>query len=188
MSLLRSSDLASHCLIWLNIYIDFIFCHFQSFAVNEPHRLTTGSSRKWEAWVSHAQFLWAVSQNLHRWPGAKIIKGNCGYVVICERELQAVVCLDSKSKTNKKIASSNIHRVLPVNAQNGWNLWMCCAWALKRGSQFSFFACLVDLWVWKHKVGGYVGDDSVLSQLTRKLKFSLLLLRFQTVNREDKCT
>lgn len=88
MNHLRWLVLVVYCL-----NINFIFCHFQSFAVNEPHRLAAGSSRKWEARVSHAKFLRTVSENLHRWPGAKIIKGNCSYFTV-------VVCLFAWAQTS----------------------------------------------------------------------------------------
>lgn len=51
------------------------FGHLQGAPADEPDGLAAGSGRQREAGAGHAQLLRAVQEDLHRRPGAEIVKG-----------------------------------------------------------------------------------------------------------------
>lgn len=52
-----------------------VFGHLQGAPADEPDGLAAGSGRQREAGAGHAQLLRAVQEDLHRRPGAEIVKG-----------------------------------------------------------------------------------------------------------------
>lgn len=48
---------------------------FQGFTTDEFNRFQTGSGRKWEAGIGHAQFFWTVQENICGWSSAENLKG-----------------------------------------------------------------------------------------------------------------